>query len=143
MEVRMAHRDLPAHSGGNKSGLVMVKHATATSLSLPAKLSFSEWREIGIQLWRAAGTLCWLIGDWWVFGAHCYGGRVAIVQAEDWVGRRNLASTRGFGFFSSSGSCGAAKETSGSVARSVLARGDTAPAFGPLAARGGSALAVR
>jgi hypothetical protein len=28
----------------------------------------------------------WWVGDWWAFGEHRYGGRKAVVEAEDWEG---------------------------------------------------------
>lgn len=72
-------------------------------MTVPAKLPlyegmpFDEWRGLGRQLAQAERSVMWWIGDWWAFGQHRYGERVAIVRSPEWDGPtyetcRNAAS---------------------------------------------------
>jgi N6-adenosine-specific RNA methylase IME4 len=60
--------------------------ATETGWSLPANLSFEEWRAAGEMLGGAERAVAWWIGDWWIYGEHRYGERTRIVEAENWTG---------------------------------------------------------
>jgi hypothetical protein len=55
---------------------------TETSWVLPADLSFEEWAEFGVKLRTVEKSILWLIGDWWRFGKHKYGARMA--RARRW-----------------------------------------------------------
>ncbi len=46
---------------------------TATSLELPAGLSFEEWQETGGVLNHIEGAIHWWIGDWCNYGERAYG----------------------------------------------------------------------
>jgi len=60
--------------------------AGATSLELPEAISESAWREVGKTLVMARSATRWWVGDWWMFGEHRYGDRMALVTADDWDG---------------------------------------------------------
>lgn len=51
--------------------------ATATSLSLPANMTYDEWASVGETLRQIERAAMWWIGDWWAFGDHKYGERAA------------------------------------------------------------------
>ncbi len=50
---------------------------TQTSLTLPAKLSFEEWSEVGEKLQRCESAILWWWGDWWLHGERAYGEAAA------------------------------------------------------------------
>jgi hypothetical protein len=60
--------------------------ANSVGLTFPAQLTEKDWQEAGRELGRAGGSLQWWIGDWWAYGEHRYGERMALVEADDWVG---------------------------------------------------------
>lgn len=59
---------------------------TSCSLALHDDLDGQSWLEIGRRLGRLQQATQWWTGDWWAFGAHRYGTRAAIVEADDWDG---------------------------------------------------------
>lgn len=44
-----------------------------TSLALPRRLTFAEWRELGRALGRIGSGHQWWIGEWLLYGEHHYG----------------------------------------------------------------------
>ena len=58
----------------------------AIALTLPPDLAFETWAKFGLELARRSSTLMWLIGDWWAYGQHRYGERLALVEGADWQG---------------------------------------------------------
>lgn len=56
---------------------------TETALSLPEDLTYEEWLQIGHALDRMDHALQWWRGDWWAFGGHHYGERVALIPKTD------------------------------------------------------------
>jgi N6-adenosine-specific RNA methylase IME4 len=50
---------------------------SATGWLMPKKLPFERWVECGAFLQKAEGAVQWWLGDWWVYGEHEYGERVA------------------------------------------------------------------
>lgn len=59
---------------------------TPVGLTLPDDLDAEQWEEVGLALGRSKGVLMWAVGDWWAFGEHRYGERIAITKSEDWDG---------------------------------------------------------
>lgn len=51
--------------------------ATATSLDLPADMSYDRYEALGVALGRAHRTVTWMIGDWINFGERAYGEKYA------------------------------------------------------------------
>ncbi len=67
----------------NSAASLQIIGATPTSLTLPQKTTFGEWKEIGYQLARAEKSLMWWIGEWWRFGEQKYGERAkAALESE-------------------------------------------------------------
>jgi N6-adenosine-specific RNA methylase IME4 len=53
---------------------------TPTSLELPEGLSFEHWLDIGADIRQVASGAMWWLGDWWAYGQHHYGDRLAAVR---------------------------------------------------------------
>jgi hypothetical protein len=60
-------------------------HISQTALELPEKLTFEEWRGVGLSLGKVEQSTQWWIGDWWKHG-HKYGDRTKVVESEEWSG---------------------------------------------------------
>ena len=56
------------------------------SLDIPEGTSFEHWLALGKHLALVDNTLAWRIGDWWVYGEHRYGDRVAAIRTRRWNG---------------------------------------------------------
>lgn len=74
---------------GKQNALALPGSITATSLLLPAKLSFEEWEAAGQVLRQVERSCMWWIGDWWAFGDHKYGERAA--QATEGAAFQTMA----------------------------------------------------
>lgn len=74
---------------GKQGTLALPGAVTATSLVLPAKLSFEEWEAAGQVLRQVERSCMWWIGDWWAFGDHKYGERAA--QATEGAAFQTMA----------------------------------------------------
>jgi hypothetical protein len=55
-------------------------------LEIPEGTSFQDWQALGERLAFADNSLAWRVGDWWVYGEHRYGDRVAAVHSQGWNG---------------------------------------------------------
>ncbi|MGE3160404.1 MAG: hypothetical protein AB7E84_00295 [Xanthobacteraceae bacterium] len=66
---------------------------TSTTLMCCQELSVEEWRDVGRVLAQAEIALQFWLGDWWRFGQHSYGQRVALVAAKNAFGRGYAFST--------------------------------------------------
>jgi hypothetical protein len=55
-------------------------------LDIPEGTSFEYWLAFGKHLALADNALAWRIGDWWVYGEHRYGDRIAAVRTRGWNG---------------------------------------------------------
>jgi hypothetical protein len=56
------------------------------SLDIPEGTSFEHWLALGKHLALVDNTLAWRIGDWWVYGEHRYGDRIAAIRTRRWNG---------------------------------------------------------
>ncbi|SCB51233.1 hypothetical protein GA0061098_1015112 [Bradyrhizobium shewense] len=50
---------------------------SATGLYLPEKLDVDQWTNVGRKLMAIEKGIQWALGDWWAYGHHAYGERVA------------------------------------------------------------------
>lgn len=72
---------MTVHGEMNTTALALVSDLeragalTETSLALPAETTYETWEAVGVMLGKMAGSLPWLIGDWYVFGEAAYGTR--------------------------------------------------------------------
>jgi hypothetical protein len=55
-------------------------------LDIPEGTSFEHWLALGKHLALADNALAWRIGDWWFYGEHRYGDRIAAVRTRGWNG---------------------------------------------------------
>src|SRR5262249_159283 len=55
-------------------------------LMIPEDTSFQHWLAVGKHLALADNALAWRIGDWWIYGEHRYGERIAIFRRGGWSG---------------------------------------------------------
>ena len=55
-------------------------------LDIPEGTSFEHWLALGKHLALTDNALAWRIGDWWVYGEHRYGDRIAAVRTRGWNG---------------------------------------------------------
>lgn len=49
--------------------------AQRSGLLLPGRLSFDVWRQIGSQIFLAANSCAWWVGDWLAYGENSFGDR--------------------------------------------------------------------
>jgi hypothetical protein len=82
--AKTADRDLstPARDTLNLAGLPVKRDAV--SLTLPKKISFEKWLNVGAALSKVEQSLPWWRGDWWVHADDRYGQRRYQVQSWDW-----------------------------------------------------------
>jgi hypothetical protein len=77
----------------NQSKNVAVRRASNMPVNMPGKLSpvgwelpkslsADDWVKAGMALIQIEGAVQWWLGDWWAFGDHGYGERVAALQEE-------------------------------------------------------------
>jgi hypothetical protein len=63
-----------------------------TALELPEKLTFEEWRSVGLSLGKVEQSAQWWWGDWWRFaeeraeGGNWSGRRKELVESGEWDG---------------------------------------------------------
>lgn len=62
------------------SRLSMPGQMTPVGWKLPQRMSYENWVRCGQALTQMAGTIQWALGDWWVYGEHSYGERVAALR---------------------------------------------------------------
>ncbi|WP_030621846.1 LmbU family transcriptional regulator [Streptomyces sclerotialus] len=68
--------------------------AHRTTLELPAGISLDDWQRIGNQLYVAADSSAWWLGDWLIYGRTAYPGRYQRAVEEtrlDYQTLRNYA----------------------------------------------------
>ena len=49
-------------------------------LTIPEDTSFQHWLAVGKHLALADNALAWRVGDWWIYGEHRYGDRIARME---------------------------------------------------------------
>jgi N6-adenosine-specific RNA methylase IME4 len=62
------------------------------ALSLPDDFNFEEWQQLGHALDRMEHAVQWWRGDWWAFGQHRYGDRLALVGPERFKSYHNAGT---------------------------------------------------
>ena len=55
-------------------------------LMIPEDTSFQHWLAVGKHLALADNALAWRVGDWWIYGEHRYGDRIAVLRRGGWSG---------------------------------------------------------
>ena len=55
-------------------------------LAIPENISFEHWLAVGKHLALADNALAWRIGDWWIYGEHRHGDRIAVLRTKGWSG---------------------------------------------------------
>ena len=55
-------------------------------LTIPGDTSFQHWLAVGKHLALADNALAWRLGDWWIYGEHRYGDRIAVLRRGGWSG---------------------------------------------------------
>src|SRR5215831_12455307 len=69
---------------------VILAKSPSLGLTIPEDTSFQHWLAVGKHLALADNALAWRVGDWWIYGEHRYGDRIAVL-------RRGGRSGPGFG----------------------------------------------
>jgi hypothetical protein len=64
----------------------IIAKSPTLGLDIPDGTNFEHWLAVGKHLALADNALAWRIGDWWAFGEHRYGDRVAVVCVNGWDG---------------------------------------------------------
>jgi hypothetical protein len=70
----------------NSTVEVILANSPSLGLNIPENISFEHWLAVGKHLALAANALAWRIGDWWVYGEHRHGDRIALVRINAWSG---------------------------------------------------------
>jgi hypothetical protein len=56
------------------------------ALEIPENISFEHWLAVGKHLALTDNALAWRIGDWWTYGEHRHGDRIAVLRTKAWSG---------------------------------------------------------
>jgi len=73
-------------SNENNTVDAILAQSPSLGLDIPEGTSFEHWLALGRHLALADNALAWRIGDWWVYGEHRYGDRIAAVRTTGWNG---------------------------------------------------------
>jgi N6-adenosine-specific RNA methylase IME4 len=65
---------------------------------LPAQLTGDEWVQCGKWLGKVEASVQWWLGDWWAYGEHKYGDRVALFQEGGPLEEMNFGTLRTYGW---------------------------------------------
>src|SRR5262249_26628962 len=65
---------------------VILAKSPLLGLTIPEDTSFQHWLAVGKHLALADNALAWRVGDWWIYGDHRYGDRIAVLRRGGWRG---------------------------------------------------------
>jgi N6-adenosine-specific RNA methylase IME4 len=96
----LPHQEIDKYTG---ELLPPIPGVQITTTALIFDDTFDQWPALGDRIERVHGGVMWWIGDWWVYGEHKYGERVALTSKSSqyqtrknagWVARRFERSRR-------------------------------------------------
>jgi N6-adenosine-specific RNA methylase IME4 len=85
-----------------RAGLNLPGKLTRTSWQLPQEMSFEQWRMCGLALIEIGSAVAWWIGDWWAYGEHAYGERIAALRDGLFEGEYTYSTLKTYGWVSRS-----------------------------------------
>ena len=87
---------VPQAQQATPRGLSLPGTMTKTGWQLPAGMTIEEWVECGRSLEKIEGAVQWWLGDWWRYGEHEYGERVAALQEGGPLEGMNFGTLRNY-----------------------------------------------